>query len=63
MSLPFETATALVRDVIRGAMRTGFRGVVVCNAPLVEGAVIAATEASGGSSLEAVRKAAEELYG
>ncbi len=37
--------------------------VVVCNAPLVEGAVIAATEASGGSALEAVRKAAEELYG
>lgn len=34
VSLPFETATALVRDVIRGAMRTGFRGVVVCNAHL-----------------------------
>lgn len=37
--------------------------VVVCNAPLVEGAVIAATEASGGSSLLDVRRAAEELYG
>ena len=35
----------------------------LCPAPLVEGAVIAATEASGGSALEAVRKAAEELYG
>ena len=35
--------------------------VVVCNAPIVEGAVIAATEASGGSSLEVVRRAAEEL--
>jgi creatinine amidohydrolase len=34
VSLPFETAMALVRDVIRGAMRTGFRGVVVCNAHL-----------------------------
>lgn len=37
--------------------------VVVCNAPLVEGAVIAATEASGGSPLAEVRRAAEELYG
>ena len=35
--------------------------VVVCNAPIVEGAVIAATEASSGSSLETVRKTAEEL--
>ena len=34
----------------------------ICNAPIVEGAVIAAAEASGGSSLEAVRQAAEELY-
>lgn len=34
VSLPFDTATALVRDVIRGAMRTGFRGVVVVNAHL-----------------------------
>jgi dihydroxyacetone kinase phosphotransfer subunit len=36
--------------------------VVVCNAPVVEGAVIAATEASGGSALETVRRTAEELY-
>ena len=35
--------------------------VVVCNAPIVEGAVIAAAEASGGSSLEAVKRTAEEL--
>ena len=35
--------------------------VVVCNAPIVEGAVIAATEASGGSSLDAVKRTAEEL--
>jgi phosphoenolpyruvate---glycerone phosphotransferase subunit DhaM len=35
--------------------------VVVCNAPIVEGAVIAATEASGGASLEAVKRTAEEL--
>ncbi len=35
--------------------------VVVCNAPIVEGAVMAAAEASGGATLEAVRRTAEEL--
>ena len=35
--------------------------VVVCNAPIVEGAVMAATEAAGGSPLEKVRSVAEEL--
>lgn len=35
--------------------------VVICNSPIVEGAVIAATEASGGASLETVRATAEEL--
>lgn len=35
--------------------------VVVCNAPIVEGAVIAATEAAGGSPLDVVRRTAEEL--
>jgi len=35
--------------------------VLVCNAPIVEGAVIAATEAAGGSSLDVVRRTAEEL--
>lgn len=35
--------------------------VVICNAPIVEGAVMAATEASGGGSLEEVRRTAEEL--
>jgi dihydroxyacetone kinase phosphotransfer subunit len=33
----------------------------ICNAPVVEGAVIAATEASSGAPLEAVCAAAEEL--
>lgn len=33
----------------------------ICNAPIVEGAVVAATEAAGGSPLEAVCAAAEEL--
>jgi dihydroxyacetone kinase phosphotransfer subunit len=35
--------------------------VVVCDAPVVEGAVVAATEASGGSTLQQVRATAEEL--
>jgi dihydroxyacetone kinase phosphotransfer subunit len=35
--------------------------VVVCEAPIVEGAVMAATESSGGSPLEEVRRTAEEL--
>lgn len=35
--------------------------VVVCNAPVVEGAVMAATEAWGGGTLEDVKRTAEEL--
>ena len=35
--------------------------VLVCEAPVVEGAVMAATEASGGAALAAVRRTAEEL--
>ncbi len=35
--------------------------VVVCNAPIVEGAVVAAAEASGGATLAQVRRAAEEM--
>jgi dihydroxyacetone kinase phosphotransfer subunit len=35
--------------------------VVVCNAPVVEGAIMAATEASSGAPLEMVRRTAEEL--
>jgi dihydroxyacetone kinase phosphotransfer subunit len=33
----------------------------ICNAPIVEGAVMAATEASGGATLAAVVATAEEL--
>ncbi|MGD9508310.1 MAG: dihydroxyacetone kinase phosphoryl donor subunit DhaM [Geminicoccaceae bacterium] len=33
----------------------------ICNSPIVEGAVVAATEASGGASLDEVCAAAEEL--
>ncbi len=35
--------------------------IVICNAPVVEGAVMAATEASGGGSLADVKRTAEEL--
>lgn len=35
--------------------------IAICNAPIVEGAVIAATEASGGSDLQTVKAVAEEL--
>ena len=34
--------------------------VLICNAPVVEGAVVAATEAAGGSAVEIVRQTAEE---
>ena len=36
--------------------------VVICNAPVVEGAVIAATTSSSGSPVAAVKRAAEDLY-
>lgn len=35
--------------------------VVICDAPIVEGAVMAATEAVGGASLQDVRSTAEEF--
>ncbi|MFQ5774317.1 MAG: dihydroxyacetone kinase phosphoryl donor subunit DhaM [Kiloniellaceae bacterium] len=35
--------------------------IVICNAPIVEGAVMASVEAAGGASLEQVRATAEEL--
>jgi dihydroxyacetone kinase phosphotransfer subunit len=43
-------------------MLEGDRGsrVRICNAPVVEGAVVAATEAAGGSAVELVRQTAEE---
>jgi dihydroxyacetone kinase phosphotransfer subunit len=37
------------------------RHVVICDAPVVEGAVMAATEAWGGSDLATVKRTAEEL--
>jgi dihydroxyacetone kinase phosphotransfer subunit len=49
-----EVAVEMLPDNRRGR-------VVVCNAPIVEGAVMAATEASAGSSLDEVRRTAEEM--
>ena len=49
-----EMAIELLEDGRGGRVR-------VCNAPIVEGAVIAAVEASGGADLAAVCAAAEEL--
>jgi len=53
-----ETNSEMAVEMLRPERRDL---VVVCNAPIVEGAVMAATEAAGGSSLEQVRAAAEEL--
>ncbi|MGO1074400.1 dihydroxyacetone kinase phosphoryl donor subunit DhaM [Inquilinus sp. CA228] len=49
-----EMAVEMLPEARRGR-------VAICNAPIVEGAVIAATEASGGSLLDDVRRMAEEL--
>ncbi len=49
-----EMAIEMMADELQG-------GVVICNAPIVEGAVMAATEAAGGAALDAVRATAEEF--
>ena len=48
-----EMAIEMLPDDRRGK-------VLICNAPVVEGAVVAATEAAGGSSVDIVRRTAEE---
>jgi phosphoenolpyruvate---glycerone phosphotransferase subunit DhaM len=53
-----ETNSEMAIEML-GAPRSA--KVVVCNAPIVEGAVMAATEASGGASLAEVRATAQEL--
>jgi dihydroxyacetone kinase phosphotransfer subunit len=53
-----ETNSEMAIEMLPEARRAR---VVVCNAPVVEGAVMAATEAASGASLEAVRRTAEEL--
>jgi phosphoenolpyruvate---glycerone phosphotransferase subunit DhaM len=53
-----ETNSEMAIELLDPARRNK---VLVCEAPVVEGAVMAATEASGGAALEAVRRTAEEL--
>ena len=53
-----ETNSEMAIEMLDPARRDK---VVVCEAPVVEGAVMAATEASGGATLDAVRQTAEEL--
>jgi phosphoenolpyruvate---glycerone phosphotransferase subunit DhaM len=53
-----ETNSEMAIDMLDSNRR---EKVVVCEAPVVEGAVMAATEASGGATLDAVRRTAEEL--
>lgn len=49
-----EMAVEMLGDGRAGRVR-------ICNAPVVEGAVVAATEAAGGGTLEEVCAVAEEL--
>ena len=53
-----ETNSEMAIEMLPAERRAS---IVVCNAPIVEGAVMAAAEAAGGGSLERVRAAAEEL--
>jgi PTS hybrid protein len=53
-----ETNSEMAIEML-GEPRSGL--VAICNAPLVEGAVIAAAEASGGAPLAKVVATAEEL--
>jgi PTS hybrid protein len=53
-----ETNSEMAIELLEPARRDR---VIVCEAPVVEGAVMAATEASGGAALDAVRATAEEL--
>ncbi len=53
-----ETNSEMAREMMP---RERAEKVVICNAPLVEGAIMAATEAAGGSGLETVRATAEEF--
>jgi phosphoenolpyruvate---glycerone phosphotransferase subunit DhaM len=53
-----ETNSEMAIEMIGGERA---KNIVICNAPIVEGAVMAATEAAGGSDLDAVRATAEEF--
>jgi dihydroxyacetone kinase phosphotransfer subunit len=53
-----ETNSEMAIEFLPEAMQDS---VAILNAPLVEGAIVAATEASSGSTLAEVKAAAEEL--
>ncbi|GIL02195.1 MAG: PTS mannose transporter subunit IID [Alphaproteobacteria bacterium] len=53
-----ETNSEMAIEMIGGERA---KRIVICNAPIVEGAVMAATEAAGGSDLDTVRATAEEF--
>ena len=53
-----ETNSEMAVEMLDGDRQSK---VVVCNAPIVEGAVIAAAEAASGAPLSLVKKIAEEL--
>lgn len=53
-----ETNSEMAIEMLPVARR---ERVVICNAPLVEGAIVAAAEAASGSDLAQVRKVAEEF--
>jgi dihydroxyacetone kinase phosphotransfer subunit len=53
-----ETNSEMAIEMLPGGKGAN---VQICNAPIVEGAVMAATEAAGGASLAAVRATAEEF--
>mgnify|MGYP006431400835 CR=1 FL=1 len=55
-----EMNTEMAIDMLAEARRRQF---IICNAAIVEGAVMAATQASTGSGLQDVQQAAEDAIG
>lgn len=53
-----ETNSEMAIELLAPEQRAN---IAICDAPVVEGAVMAATEAAGGSDLATVRATAEEL--
>ncbi|MCH8997289.1 MAG: PTS-dependent dihydroxyacetone kinase phosphotransferase subunit DhaM [Proteobacteria bacterium] len=53
-----ETNSEMAIELLKESRRDR---VVICNAPVVEGAVMASVEAAGGAPLDRVRATAEEL--